>query len=312
MSDPESEIVVRATGLVKKFKDFRAVDGLDLVIERGMIYGFLGPNGCGKTTAMRMLTGLLTPTEGSVEVLGLSVPRDAETLKYKIGYMTQTFSLYGDLTVQENLNFMATIYGLTGAQRKARIGEVMERYDLTDLKGRFAGKMSGGQRQRLALATAVLHEPQLLFLDEPTSAVDPESRRHFWEQLFDLVEGGTSIVVTTHFMDEAERCHKIAILEAGQKRADGAPKELMAAMGANVVEIEGPNLRDIRRRLLGSDGIMAAAQLGARLRVLVKDDVPDPETFLKDKPETDGATLIERVRPNLEDVFVTATGEGRQ
>ncbi|WP_306143382.1 ABC transporter ATP-binding protein [Roseibium sp. MMSF_3412] len=312
MSEPDTEVVVRATGLVKKFKDFRAVDGLDLVIERGMIYGFLGPNGCGKTTAMRMLTGLLTPTEGSVEVLGLSVPKDAETLKYRIGYMTQTFSLYGDLTVQENLNFMATIYGLTGARRKARIGEVMERYDLTDLKGRFAGKMSGGQRQRLALATAVLHEPQLLFLDEPTSAVDPESRRHFWEQLFDLVDGGTSIVVTTHFMDEAERCHKIAILEAGQKRADGAPKELMAAMGANVVEIEGPNLRDIRRRLLGLDGIMAAAQLGARLRVLVKDDVPDPETFLKEKPETDGATLIERVRPNLEDVFVTATGEGRQ
>lgn len=312
MSGPDTEIVVRATGLVKKFKDFRAVDGLDLVIERGMIYGFLGPNGCGKTTAMRMLTGLLTPTEGTVEVLGLSVPKDAETLKYKIGYMTQTFSLYGDLTVQENLNFMATIYGLTGARRQARIGEVMERYDLTDLKDRFAGKMSGGQRQRLALATAVLHEPQLLFLDEPTSAVDPESRRHFWEQLFDLVEGGTSIIVTTHFMDEAERCHKIAILEAGQKRADGAPKELMAAMGANVVEIEGPNLRDIRRRLLGSDGIMAAAQLGARLRVLVKDDVPDPETFLKEKPETDGATLIESVRPNLEDVFVTATGEGRQ
>ncbi|WP_422039586.1 ABC transporter ATP-binding protein [Roseibium sp.] len=312
MSDPDSDIVVRATGLVKKFKDFRAVDGLDLVIERGMIYGFLGPNGCGKTTAMRMLTGLLTPTEGTVEVLGLSVPKDAETLKYKIGYMTQTFSLYGDLTVQENLNFMATIYGLTGAQRTQRIGEVMERYDLTDLKTRFAGKMSGGQRQRLALATAVLHQPQLLFLDEPTSAVDPESRRHFWEQLFDLVEGGTSIIVTTHFMDEAERCHKIAILEAGQKRADGAPKDLMAAMGANVVEIEGPNLRDIRRKLLGSEGIMAAAQLGARLRVLVRNDVPEPETFLKDKPETDGATLIERVRPNLEDVFVTATGEGRQ
>ena len=312
MNNREPEVVVRATGLVKKFKDFRAVDGLDLVIERGMIYGFLGPNGCGKTTAMRMLTGLLTPTEGTVEVLGLSVPRDAETLKYKIGYMTQTFSLYGDLTVQENLNFMATIYGLAGQARKQRIGEVMERYDLTDLKGRFAGKMSGGQRQRLALATAVLHQPQLLFLDEPTSAVDPESRRHFWEQLIDLVEGGTSIIVTTHFMDEAERCHKIAILEAGQKRADGAPKDLMAAMGANVVEIEGPNLRDIRRQLLGSDGIMAAAQLGARLRVLVKDDIPDPETFLKEKPETDGATLIESVRPNLEDVFVTATGEGRQ
>ncbi|MES0879794.1 ABC transporter ATP-binding protein [Roseibium sp. SCP14] len=312
MSGDAADIVVRAQGLVKKFKDFRAVDGLDLTIERGMIYGFLGPNGCGKTTAMRMLTGLLTPTEGTVEVLGLSVPKDAETLKYKIGYMTQAFSLYGDLTVLENLDFMATIYGMPAKQRKKRIGEVMERYSLTDLKNRFAGKMSGGQRQRLALATAVLHEPQLLFLDEPTSAVDPESRRHFWEQLFDLVEGGTSIVVTTHFMDEAERCHKIAIMEAGQKRADGAPKDLMAAMGANVVEIEGPNLRDIRRHLLGTDGIMAAAQLGARLRVLVKDEVPDPEGFLKAKPETDGATLIEKVRPNLEDVFVTATGEGRQ
>ncbi|MCV0428470.1 MAG: ABC transporter ATP-binding protein [Roseibium sp.] len=304
--------MVKARGLVKKFKDFHAVDGLDLTIERGMIYGFLGPNGSGKTTAMRMLTGLLTPTEGTVEVLGLSVPKDAETLKYKIGYMTQAFSLYGDLTVQENLNFMATIYGLPSSKRKQRIGEVMERYSLTELKNRFAGKMSGGQRQRLALATAVLHEPQLLFLDEPTSAVDPESRRHFWEQLFDLVDGGTSIVVTTHFMDEAERCHKIAIMEAGKKRADGAPNDLMAAMGANVVEIEGPNLRDIRRHLLGTRGIMAAAQLGARLRVLVTDDVPDPADFLKERPETDGATLIEQVRPNLEDVFVTATGEGRQ
>ena len=308
----EADIVIRAEGLVKSFKGFRAVDGLDLTIERGMIYGFLGPNGCGKTTAMRMLTGLLTPTEGSVEVLGLSVPKDAETLKYKIGYMTQAFSLYGDLTVRENLDFMATIYGLTGRKRRQRLTEVMDRYELSDLGDRFAGKMSGGQRQRLALATAVLHEPQLLFLDEPTSAVDPESRRHFWEQLFDLVEGGTSIVVTTHFMDEAERCHKIAIMEAGQKRADGRPKDLMAAMGANVVEIEGPNLRDIRRRLLGTDGIMAAAQLGARLRVLVKEEISDPETFLKEKPETNGATLIEKVRPNLEDVFVTATGEGRQ
>lgn len=307
-----NDVVVRATGLVKKFKDLRAVDGLDLTIERGVIYGFLGPNGSGKTTAMRLLTGLLTPTEGSAEVLGLSVPKEAEALKYKIGYMTQTFSLYGDLTVLENLTFMGTIYGLPPKKRKARIDEVMDRYALTDLAHRFAGKMSGGQRQRLALAAAVLHEPQLLFLDEPTSAVDPESRRHFWEQLFDLVEGGTSIVVTTHFMDEAERCHRIAIMEAGQKRADGAPKDLMAAMGANVVEIEAPNIRDIRRRLLGADGIVAAAQLGARLRVLVDDKIPDPALFLEELPETNGAALIERVRPNLEDVFVTATGEGRQ
>ncbi len=312
MSEHSADIVVSAEGLVKTFKDLRAVDGLDLTIERGMIYGFLGPNGSGKTTAMRMLTGLLTPTEGTAEVLGLAMPKNAEALKYKIGYMTQTFSLYGDLTVLENLNFMATIYGLAGKKRKQRIGEVLERYELSDLKHRFAGKMSGGQRQRLALATAVLHEPQLLFLDEPTSAVDPESRRHFWEQLFDLIEGGTSIIVTTHFMDEAERCHKIAIMEAGQKRADGSPEELMAAMGANVVEIEGPNLRDIRRHILDTKGIMAAAQLGARLRVLVDDDIADPVSFLKARPETQSATLFEKVRPNLEDVFVTSTGEGRQ
>jgi ABC-2 type transport system ATP-binding protein len=307
-----SDIVIQAKGLVKSFKGFRAVDGLDLTIERGMIYGFLGPNGCGKTTAIRMLTGLLTPTEGSVEVLGLSVPKDAEALKYKIGYMTQAFSLYGDLTVLENLNFMGTVYGLTRAQRKERIAEVMNRYELTQLSDRFAGKMSGGQRQRLALAAAVLHGPQLLFLDEPTSAVDPESRRHFWEQLFDLVDEGTSIVVTTHFMDEAERCHKIAIMEAGQKRLDGTPGALMSAMGANVVEIEAPNLRDIRRHLLGTEGIVTAAQLGARLRVLVKDTIPDPEGFLKSNPQTASATIVEQVRPNLEDVFVTATGEGRQ
>ncbi|MBO9418263.1 MULTISPECIES: ABC transporter ATP-binding protein [Stappiaceae] len=307
-----SDIVIQAEGLVKSFKGFRAVDGLDLTIERGMIYGFLGPNGCGKTTAIRMLTGLLTPTEGSVEVLGLSVPKDAEALKYKIGYMTQAFSLYGDLTVLENLNFMGTVYGLTRAQRKERIAEVMNRYELTQLSDRFAGKMSGGQRQRLALAAAVLHGPQLLFLDEPTSAVDPESRRHFWEQLFDLVDEGTSIVVTTHFMDEAERCHKIAIMEAGQKRLDGTPSALMSAMGANVVEIEAPNLRDIRRHLLGTEGIVTAAQLGARLRVLVKDSIPDPEGFLKANPQTASATIVEQVRPNLEDVFVTATGEGRQ
>ncbi|WP_305986266.1 ABC transporter ATP-binding protein [Roseibium sp. MMSF_3544] len=312
MNTVSPEIAIEAKGLVKKFKDFRAVDGLDLTIERGMIYGFLGPNGCGKTTAIRMLTGLLTPTEGSVEVLGMSVPKDAEALKYKIGYMTQTFSLYGDLTVLENLNFMSTIYGITGKEQSDRIKEVMKRYDLADLKDRFSGRMSGGQRQRLALAAAVLHQPELLFLDEPTSAVDPESRRLFWEQLFDLVSDGTSIIVTTHFMDEAERCHKLAILEAGQKRADGTPKELMASMGANVVEIEGPNLREIRRKLDGKENIMAAAQIGARLRVLVHDDVADAEAYLKAAPETDGATLIEQVRPNLEDVFVTATGKGRQ
>nr|WP_244318545.1 ABC transporter ATP-binding protein [Roseibium hamelinense] len=298
--------------MTKKFKDFKAVDNLDLSIERGMIYGFLGPNGSGKTTAMRMLTGLLTPSEGSVEVLGLKVPKDAEALKYKIGYMTQTFSLYGDLTVFENLKFVAKIYGLRGSIQKKRIPELLERYELSELKDRFAGKMSGGQRQRLALAAAVIHKPLLLFLDEPTSAVDPESRRNFWEQLFDLSDAGTSIVVSTHFMDEAERCHKIAILEAGRKRADGTPEDLMHAMGANVYEVEGPDLRDMRLKLLALEDVVSAAQLGARLRVLVSRRVHNPEDWLTQRPEVRQATRISKVRPNLEDVFVTSTGEGRQ
>ncbi|SHL54033.1 ABC transporter ATP-binding protein [Roseibium suaedae] len=306
------ETVITARGMTKSFKGFKAVDGMNLTIERGMIYGFLGPNGCGKTTAMRMLTGLLTPSAGTVEVLGMSVPRDAEALKYHIGYMTQAFSLYGDLTVMENLKFMAEIYGIEPSAQKGRIAELLERYELTELSDRFAGKMSGGQRQRLALAAAVLHEPQLLFLDEPTSAVDPESRRHFWEQLFDLCDAGTSIVVSTHFMDEAERCHRIAIMEAGQVRADGRPQDLMNAMGASVVELEGPTLREIRRKLLTVEGIVSAAQLGARLRVLVSKSISDPVAFLTGRAETAGATLIEQVRPNLEDVFVTSTGEGRQ
>lgn len=307
-----SGAVVQAEGLVKCFKGVAAVNRLDLTIERGTIYGFLGPNGSGKTTAMRMLTGLLRPNKGTLKVLGLQMPGQAARLKYKIGYMTQAFSLYGDLTVRENLEFMGTIYGLPFGQREKRINEVLERYELGDLAERFAGTMSGGQRQRLALASAVLHEPELLFLDEPTSAVDPESRRQFWEQLYDLVDGGASIVVSTHFMDEAERCHRIAILEAGQKRADGPPKELIAAMKVNVAEIEAPNLREIRKRLLTLNEVTAAAQLGARLRILVRDHISDPAAFLKGREETREAVRIEQVRPNLEDVFVTATGEGRQ
>ena len=218
-----TDLVIRTRGMTRKFDDVIAVNDVDLEISRGMIYGFLGPNGCGKTTSMRMLTGLLTPTSGELEVLGNTLPRDAEKLKYRIGYMTQAFSLYRDLSVKENLQFFSKIFGLGRKQEHLRIEKLLDIYDLTDLAKQRAGSMSGGQRQRLALAAAILHEPDLLFLDEPTSAVDPESRRDFWEQLFDLSDAGTTIVVSTHFMDEAERCHRIAIMEHGHKRADGTP-----------------------------------------------------------------------------------------
>jgi ABC-2 type transport system ATP-binding protein len=303
---------ILASGLTKHFGNLVAVNSLDLDIPRGSIYGFLGPNGSGKSTSIRLLTGLLRPDVGSITVLGLSLPGKAEALRRRIGYMTQKFSLYGDLTVEENLRFMARIYGVHGKAVKQRIDELLTLYDLDDQRRQLADTMSGGQKQRLSLAAATLHSPELLFLDEPTSAVDPENRRDFWEKLFDLSDAGTTILVSTHYMDEAERCHQLAILANGIKRADGAPQQLMDAMGANVVEIGGNNLRQLKQQLLEFPEVLSAAQQGIRLRVLVSSNIKDPVTWLEQQPALASAVLELRVvRPSLEDVFVTATGEER-
>ena len=226
-----AEYAIEARGLSKHFGTLKAVSELDLKVPRGQIYGFLGPNGSGKSTTIRMLCGLLTPTHGTATVLGTEIPGKAAALKPKIGYMTQKFSLFGDMTVHENLQFIAEIYSFPKAERKARIEELLEKYDLIDQRKQLSGTMSGGQKQRLALACAVLHRPDLLLLDEPTSAVDPQSRRDFWANLFRLAEAGTSIMVSTHYMDEAERCHRLAILDRGVKVADGTPQELQSGTG---------------------------------------------------------------------------------
>ncbi len=304
--------VIETFGLTRRFGRKVAVNAVDLRIERGMIYGFLGPNGSGKTTLMRMLTGLLAPSDGTATVLGTHLPGNAEPLKRRIGYMTQTFSHYRDLTVVENLGFAADIYGIRRRERRARIDELLHLYDLVPQANQLAGSMSGGQRQKLALAAAVLHRPSLLFLDEPTSAVDPETRRGFWEQLFDLVDDGATIIVSTHFMDEAERCHRIAILEHGTKRADGAPPQLMKDLPANVVEVEGPDLRRAKRDLETHGDILSAAQIGARLRVLVKQDVGDPVARVESLAGMPDSATITRARANLEDVFVSATHAANQ
>ncbi|MGR0481989.1 MAG: ABC transporter ATP-binding protein [Candidatus Electronema sp. V4] len=303
-----SEAVIQAEQLCRSFGPLMAVRDLDLQVAKGRIYGFLGPNGSGKTTAIRVLTGLLAPSSGRVRVLGLDLPQDAELLRLRIGYMTQKFSLYDDLTVQENLQFTARIYGLSGRAQRQRIAELLRLYELEERKSQLAGRMSGGQRQRLSLAAATLHRPELLFLDEPTSAVDPENRREFWEQLFDLSDQGTTILVSTHYMDEAERCHCLAILENGMKRAEGPPDELMRQMGAHVIEIASANLRQLKQELLKLPEVLAAAQLGARLRVLVKDAVADPLAFLASQPCIGPQDSLAAVRPSLEDVFVTCTG----
>lgn len=301
-----ADFAIETQGMTRAFGGVNAVENLDLAIPKGTIYGFLGPNGCGKSTSIRMLTGLLSPTSGEIRVLGETLPGAEEKLRRRIGYMTQKFSLYDNLSVRENLEFVAQIYGLNRRASKLRIAELVTLYDLVGREKQMAGSMSGGQKQRLALAAATLHHPELLFLDEPTSAVDPENRREFWERLFDLCAQGTTILVSTHYMDEAERCHGLAILERGIKRADGSPQQLMAAMGARVVEISGDDLRNLKQSLISESAVLSAAQIGSRLRVLVRSDIEDPLTWLK--PRVASRTM-EEVRASLEDVFVTCTGE---
>ena len=302
-----SEIVIETHGLTKYFGDYCAVNNLDLSIRRGAIYGFLGPNGCGKSTTMRLLTGLLTPCAGEVRVLGNELPQQAEALRRKIGYMTQKFSLYDNLSVMENLQFVAQIYGLTKRQSQQRIAQLLALYHLEDKQKVRAGALSGGQKQRLALAAATLHEPPLLLLDEPTSAVDPENRREFWERLFDLSDAGTTILVSTHYMDEAERCHGLAILELGQKRADASPQQLMRQLKASVFVLQGDNLRQLGKQLAPMSEVISTAQIGNSLRVLLAPGLAEPQRWLQQQLP---GSSPQRVEPNLEDVFVATTGVG--
>ncbi len=303
-----SDSVILATKLTKKFADFTAINEISLNIGRGQIYGFLGPNGCGKSTTIRLLTGLLTPSQGVIEVLGYSIPKQAEQLRLKTGYMTQKFSLYDDLTVQENLKFIGQIYGINGHRLRQQCEKQLTTYGLLSLRSRIVAGLSGGQKQRLSLAAATIHQPELLFLDEPTSAVDPENRRDFWEKLFDLSELGTTILVTTHYMDEAERCHQLAIMEAGQIRANGPPQQLMQQLGVNIVEVKADGLRELKTKFLKNPAIRSAAQLGVRLRVLIYDHIEQPITWLQQNfSELNNAELT-LARPTLEDVFVSVTG----
>ena len=304
-----SELAIRARSLTKDFGTVVAVNDLDLDVPRSRIYGFLGPNGSGKSTSIRMLCGLLTPTRGQIRVLGLDIPKQAESLRRKVGYMTQKFYLFGDLTVRENLDFIANIYTLSRQERKQRIPDAVERYQLDRILRQRASTLSGGQKQRLALAAATLHGPELLFLDEPTSAVDPENRRAFWETLFDLVAEGTTILVSTHYMDEAERCHALAILDLGVLVASGSPDQLSAGIDARVVLVESPEPRTVARFLDTQPFVRSTAQIGNTLRVMTAKDLKDPSGAISRVTGEAGLPLAscEPVRPSLEDVFVAAT-----
>lgn len=307
----EPPLAIRARGLGKSFGALQAVDGVDLSVPRASVYGFLGPNGSGKSTTIRMLCGLLTPSAGDIEVLGLHIPEQAEALRRRIGYMTQKFSLYEDLSVRENLLFLASVQGLPRAARRQRVDALLETYDLQAQASQLAGTMSGGQKQRLALAGAVVHAPELLFLDEPTSAVDPESRRGFWERLFDLADAGTTILVSTHYMDEAERCHRLAILDNGRLVADGTPADLTGGLRGRTLGVRTGEPRRAQAVLQAMPGVLGVAQVGNELRVLAAADAPNGAGFGRRVLDALAARGLQAdvaaIAPNLEDVFVAAT-----
>ena len=300
-------IAIRARGLTRRFGPLVAVDHVDLQVPRRNVYGFLGPNGSGKSTTIRMLCGLLTPSEGQIEVLGLRIPEQAEALRSRIGYMTQKFSLFEDLSVRENLEFLAAVQDLPRDRARRRIDQLVEQYHFTDRQKQLAGTMSGGQKQRLALAGAVIHEPELLFLDEPTSAVDPESRRDFWEKLFELADAGTTLLVSTHYMDEAERCHRLAILDRGVLVADGSPAELTGALAGRTLAVQAAEPRRARAALVGAPGVVSVAQIGNSLRVLLDGTAGAADGVDAALHEARMQAQVEPVAPSLEDVFVSAT-----
>ncbi len=307
MSD---DITIHAQGLTKRFGALVAVDSVDLTVRKREVYGFLGPNGSGKSTTIRMLCGLLRPSAGEIDVLGYKIPRDAEALKRRIGYMTQRFTLYEDLTVGENLDFLAAVHELSRAAARTRIAELLERFRLADRRDQLAGTLSGGQKQRLALAGTVLHKPDLLFLDEPTSAVDPQSRREFWEALFELTDQGTTLLVSTHYMDEAERCTRLAILDHGRVVADGTPRDLMTNLPGRTLLVETPAPREAQRVLADMPGIIAMAQIGTSLRVLAKAGADFEHQVGARLQEAGLVAQVQPIAANLEDVFVVATANG--
>ena len=295
-----SALAIDVQGLTKRFGAKTVVDDFSMQVPKGAIYGFLGPNGSGKTTTIRMICGLLTPDEGRGVVLGHDILTEAELVKRQVGYMTQKFSLYEDLSIGENLDFVARMYDMD--DRKRRVAEALERLGLTSRRAQLAGTLSGGWKQRLALAACLIHEPRLLLLDEPTAGVDPGARRDFWDHIHQLAHDGITVLVSTHYMDEAERCHALAYIAYGKLLAHGTIREVIDRAGLATWSIEGAGLMSVAADLRGREGVEMVAPFGNALHVSGTDR-DALERAIAEVGHRDGIAVRE-VAPSLEDVFI--------
>ena len=312
MANNNDGLAIVASGLVKRFGDFTAVGGIDFEVKKGEIFGFLGPNGSGKTTTIRMMLGLLKPTAGDVEVLGIPVIKKPAAIRPHIGYMSQRFSLYNDLTVLQNLRFYGKVYGLRNQELAARIQEAIDMAGLVGHEHTHTRDLAGGWRQRLALGAAIMHRPQIVFLDEPTAGVDPLSRRSFWDLLYKLVSRGITIFVTTHYMDEAEHCHRLAFIQRGKIIAYGSPEEIKHnTMQGQVLEIAPSDTVNavktlIAARQAGELPLEEVAMYGSLVHVVAEDMEkllqPISEKLRQSDIEINHMAIIE---PSLEDVFIS-------
>jgi ABC-2 type transport system ATP-binding protein len=295
-----SELVIDVHGVTKKFGGRTVVNDIAMQVRHGEIYGFLGPNGSGKTTFLRMLCGLLKPDAGSGQCLGFDFRAQSSKIKKQVGYMTQRFSFYEDLTIEENLDFIARIYGVQ--QRKAAVEKSLERLGMTERRKQLAGELSGGWKQRLALSACLIHEPQLLLLDEPTAGVDPKARRDFWDEIQQLAGAGLTVLITTHYMDEAERCNRVAYISYGNLLASGTVEEVLKNSKLTTWEVTGGNLHELAEKIRGKPGVEQVVAFGSTLHVSGLDA---EKLRASVSPLITGDYHWKQIQSGLEDVFIS-------
>jgi ABC-2 type transport system ATP-binding protein len=293
------EAIIQIRNLTRRFDSLTAVDALNLDVARGEVFGLVGPDGAGKTTTLRMLCGLMDPSEGSAVIIGRDVQREPDAVKDRIGYMAQRFGLYGDLTVEENMRFYADLFGLSQADLHELMPKLLRMTRMDPFRERLAGRLSGGMKQKLALMCTLLHKPEILFLDEPTNGVDPLSRRDFWDILYDLVKDGITVFVTTAYLDEAERCDRVGLMDRGRLIQCDRPAALKSQLPVVCYEIAGAGLRELREPLRRVPGVLAVEPTGAVLHAFAEPSVP-----VESLQQAAAGASVHTIAPSLEDVFI--------